>query len=136
MRVNAEGLGTWTLSGRELTVTLAAPTRAVIPLDLELEIPLTGDAVTIDALVLPGGSSPQDVALVEEDDLGLVHLDAQGLDAIVDRAAPFSLPVGMSSCRSSEAIRMRAIASSPMWALMSCSETAPSRRPFSLVTYT
>ena len=113
VRVNAEGLGTWDLNGRELTVTLAAPTRAVIPLDLELEIPLTGDAVTIDGLVLPGGSSPQDVALVEEDDLGLVHLDAQGLDAIVDRAVPFLLPVGIDAA----AVRHRWRSLRPQWAL-------------------
>jgi hypothetical protein len=113
VRVNAEGLGTWTLTGRELTVTLAAPTRAVIPLDLELEIPLTGDVVTIDGLVLPGGSSPQDVALVEEDDLGLVHLDAQGLDAIVDRAVPFSLPIGIEAA----AVRHRWRSLRPQWSL-------------------
>ncbi len=113
VRVNAEGLGTWDLNGRELTVTLAAPTRAVIPLDLELEIPLSGDLVTIDGLVLPGGSAAQDVALVEEDDLGLVHLDAQGLDAIADRAAPFSLPIGIDAA----AVRHRWRSLRPQWAL-------------------
>ncbi|HEX3132204.1 MAG TPA: hypothetical protein VHX44_01325, partial [Planctomycetota bacterium] len=113
LRVNAEGLGTWELKGRELTVMLAAPTRAVIPLDLELEIPLTGDAVTLDGLTFPGGSAAQDVALVEEDDLGLVHLDAQGLDALTDRAVPFSVPVGVDSA----AIHHRWRLLRPQWSL-------------------
>lgn len=112
VRVNAEGLGTWELNGRDLTVTLAAPTRASIPLDLELEIPLSGDALTIDGLILPG-STPQDVALVEEDDLGLVHLDAQGLDGITDRAVPFSLPVGIDAA----AVRHRWRSLRPQWSL-------------------
>jgi hypothetical protein len=113
VRVNAEGLGTWELNGRELIVTLAAPTRAMIPLDLELEIPLTSDALTIDSLILPNGSTPQDVALVEEDDLGLVHLDAQGLDGITDRAAPFVLPVGIDAA----AVRHRWRSLRPQWSL-------------------
>lgn len=113
VRVNAEGLGTWELTGRELTVTLAAPTRAPVPLDLELEIPLSGDALTIDGLTLPGGNTPQDVALVEEDDLGLVHLDAQGLDGITDRAVPFVLPVGVDAA----AVRHRWRSLRPQWSL-------------------
>jgi len=113
LRVNAEGLGTWELKGRELTVTLAAPTRALIPLDLELEIPLSGDAVAIEGLAFPGGSAAQDVALVEEDDLGLVHLEVQGLEGVADRALPFSVPLGVDAA----AIRHRWRSLRPQWSL-------------------
>ena len=112
-RVSADGLGSWTLTGRELVVTLAGPTRQNTALDLELELPLTGQALTAEAIAMVGGSGAQDIALVEEDELGLVHVDAQGLEQVTDHAVPFSCPVGIDHA----AIRHRWRSLRPQWTL-------------------
>ena len=113
MRVKVEGLGSWSQVGRELTVRLAAPTRRATALDLEVEIALDKDAVTLDGMLAVGGAGPQDVALVEEDTLGLVQLDPQGLEAVTDLKARFSCPVGVDQ----SAIRYRWRSLRPQWSL-------------------
>ena len=112
-RVKVDGLGTWSQEGRELTVRLAAPTRRSTALDLEVEIALNKDAVTIDGMLAAGGTGPQDVALVEEDTLGLMQLDPQGLEAVTDQKALFSCPVGVDQ----SAIRYRWRSLRPQWSL-------------------
>jgi hypothetical protein len=112
-RVKVDGLGTWSQEGRELTVRLAAPTRRSTALDLEVEIALSKDSVTIDGMLAAGGTGPQDVALVEEDTLGLMQLDPQGLEAVTDPKALFSCPVGVDQ----SAIRYRWRSLRPQWSL-------------------
>jgi hypothetical protein len=112
-RVSADGLGSWIQTGRELVVTLAGPTRQTTSLDLELELPLTGQSFTMEAITMLGGTGAQDIALVEEDELGLVHIDAQGLEKVIDSAAPFSCPTGIDH----RAIRYRWRSQRPQWTL-------------------
>lgn len=80
VRVQAGGLGSWSRDGDVLLVRLAAPTRQPVTLELDLEQALSEGRALIHAPQVAGGIASQRVALVDEDGLGLLHLDPEGLE--------------------------------------------------------
>lgn len=94
--VSGRGLGRWTLDGGTLRLVWAAPTATATAVDLELDLPAAADgAVRVAAPRLPGVRGVQQVALVEEDDLGLVRREADGLAELTAPIAP--LPAGVDA---------------------------------------
>jgi hypothetical protein len=96
--VTAPDLGSWTLSHRELIVRLAAPARLSVTIDLELTL-AAGAALTLDAIGTAAGATlvAQQVALVEEDELGLVRRAGLGLEEDLEGAPRLALPVGIDA---------------------------------------
>ena len=112
--VSAPDLGSWSVINRELVARLAAPARARASLDLELTLP-AGAALTAAAISTPPGAPlvAQQVALVEEDEQGLVRRDPQGLEEEPPGARGLALPVGVDDRQ----VRHRWHAVRPDWQL-------------------
>jgi len=97
LRVHAADLGAWHLDGRTLTATLTAPTRTHAGLDLEMEAPLS-DALQLAAIATDADQPlvAQQVAAVAEDDIGLLHFTADGLESGAGSSA-LILPQGVDA---------------------------------------
>ncbi len=119
--LHAADLGSWRMEGAELIATLAAPARRAVALDLSLEVPLA-DAGHLMALATPAGQalSAQTVAVVEEDELGLLHLDPDGLEPIASAELAGNLPDGVDAAR----VQQRWRAARPGWSLGIAREAA------------
>ncbi|MCK6491683.1 MAG: hypothetical protein L6R48_25840, partial [Planctomycetes bacterium] len=78
--VGGPGLGGWKQDGQRLHLAWAAPSAAALAVDLELDLPAGADgALRLAAPVVEGVRVRQQIALVEEDDLGLVRREPDGL---------------------------------------------------------
>jgi hypothetical protein len=78
--VSGLGLGRWARDGRKLNLAWAAPATAAAAIDLELDVPASADgSVRLAAVQLAGLRVSEQIALVEEDDLGLVRRETEGL---------------------------------------------------------
>jgi hypothetical protein len=95
LRVHAADLGAWHLDGQTLIATLTAPTRTHAGLDLEMEAPL-GDALQLAAIATAQPLVAQQVAAVAEDDIGLLHFAADGLESGAGSSA-LILPQGVDA---------------------------------------
>ncbi len=119
--LHAADLGSWRVEGAELIATLAAPARRAVALDLSLEVPLAA-AGHLTALATPAGQAlaAQTVAVVEEEELGLLHLDPDGLEAIAGAELAGNLPDGVDPAR----VQQRWRAARPGWSLGIAREAA------------
>ncbi|MBN8524574.1 MAG: hypothetical protein J0M02_04475, partial [Planctomycetes bacterium] len=110
--VDGLGLGRWRIGDGVLDLSWAAPLSSQATVDLELDLPIAADGIArVPAPVVEGVASTQQVALVEEDDLGLVRRDTDGLGEIEQ---PFArLPAGVDRAQ----VRWLWKASRPDWSL-------------------
>ncbi len=96
--VEAQNLGSWQLVQRELVIRLAAPARHDVAIDLELRV-AAGATLRLDAISSPPGATlvAQQVAMVEEDELGLVRRSGLGLEEDQEGAPRLALPLGIDA---------------------------------------
>jgi hypothetical protein len=110
--VGGPGLGGWNLSDGRLRLRWAAPATATIAVDLELDAPAGADGgVALAAPRIAGIEAAQQIALVEDDDLGLVTRTPDGLAELAQPIA--ALPAGVERAR----VRWLWRAARPDWSL-------------------
>jgi hypothetical protein len=92
--VDGLGLGRWRVEDGLLRLNWVSPVTAPASIDLELDQPIGADGLAqLIAPQLDGVRSEQQIALVEDDDLGLVKRDVDGLGELEQPIA--RLPAGV-----------------------------------------